>query len=330
MLDRLTYSFFKCPYVIRNIVGKLAILAVIPDLLDRIKFRSISRKPFDVDTPGKSPTQSSFCPTVNRPAVENQDNASRKVFQKLRYKCLKIIHPDIAVLDREVQIQTMTFRRNADSRNGRESVSSVPAILNRCLSSWRPGASNGRLKHKTAFINQYGGSAGSTGFFLYESNPCFSTLLWPAHRVLLLVFRASGNSNPAFAESARRAQHGNLRRNVSVSTRQYVAGSTSRFCNHLLWDPLKEAFAALRAVFGTVCTALTEAVCSSVLVVRLFGTHPSSELQSLEMPLPFEPFRRFRGRPRAALPHGTCVARAVFVFLSVSCILLSAITRSLL
>ena len=55
MLDKLTYSFFKYRYIIRNIVGKGAVLAVIPDLLDRIKFRSISRKPFDIDTPGKSP-----------------------------------------------------------------------------------------------------------------------------------------------------------------------------------------------------------------------------------------------------------------------------------
>jgi hypothetical protein len=328
MLDRLTYSFFKCKYIVSNVVGKLTVLAVIPDLLNRIKFRGISRKPFNINTHGKPLTQSSLCPTVNQPAVENQDNAFRKMFQKQRYKCLKIIHPDVAILNGEIQAQPPTLGRSADSRNCRKPVSSVPAIVNRRLSSWRPGTPNCWLQHKTTFISQYGSSASSTGFFLYEANPSFAKILWPVRRVLWPASRAFGNSSPAFVEFARHVRYDNLYRNVSVSTLRYAVMSTSRFCNRLLWGLLREAFEALRAASRIVCMALTEAACLPVLVVHLFCTHPSIELQNWGMPLPFGQFRESRGRLGAASLHGFCVARAVFVFLLVSCILLSAITGS--
>jgi len=260
MLDRLTYSFFKRKYILRNIVGKVAVLAVIPDLLDRIKLRRISRKPFNINTPGKAPTQPSLCPTLNQPALENQDNTSRKVSQKQQYKFFKIIDPDVAILNRKVQIQSMRFRRNADCRNCRKPISSVPAIVNRCFSFWCPGATNSWLKHKTAFIDQYGGSVGSTGFFLYEANPSFARILWPVRCVLWLASRAFGNSNPSFAEFARHVRYDNLHQNVSVSTLRYAVGSTSRFCSHLLWGLLREAFEVLTVACRTVCMALTAAV----------------------------------------------------------------------
>ena len=74
MFDRLIYGFLKCQYIIRNIIGKIAVLAVIPNLLDRIKIGGISWKPFNLNTFGKPLSQSSFCPAMNQPAVENQDN----------------------------------------------------------------------------------------------------------------------------------------------------------------------------------------------------------------------------------------------------------------
>jgi len=330
MINRLTYRLFKCKYIVGNIVGKIAILAVIPNLFNRIKFRGISRKPFNIDTHGKSLTQSSLCPAMNQPAVENKDNASRKVFQKQRYKCLKIIHPDVAVLNGKVQAQSPAFGRNADSRNCRKPVSSVPAIVNGRLAFWRPSAANSRLKHKTAFIDQYGSSAGSTGFFLYEANPSFASWLWPARCVLLLASRVFGNSSPYEKEHTRPRKVDTIGQNAFLLAVRFFAASTSRSCNRLLWGLSKEAFAILRAAFWTVCMALTEAVCWPVLFVRLFCTHPSIERQNLGMPRPFEQFRELRGRPATALPHGFCVARAVFVSLLVSCILLSVIKGSFL
>ncbi len=330
MFDRLAYGFFKCKYVIRNIVGKVAVLTVVPDLLDRIKLRGISRKPLNINTSGKPLTKSSFCPAVNQPAVKNQDNTFRKVCQKCRYKCLKVIHPDVVVMDREVQTQPMTFWRNADSRNGRESVSSIPAIVNRCLSFWRPGTPNSRLKHKTAFIGQYDGFSRLAGFFLYEANLPFARILWPVRCVLWLSFLVSDNSSPCEKEHTRPRKVDTIGQNAFVLAWRFFAVSISRSCNRLLWALSREAFEALRAALWTACMAVMEAVCFSVLVVRLFCMHPSSELQNWAMPRPFERFHEFRGRLAKASPHGFCVARAVFVFLLVSCILLSVIKGSFL
>ena len=47
-------SLLKGIYIIWNPICQVTILTVIPDLLSQIKLRSIGRKPFNIDTPGRN------------------------------------------------------------------------------------------------------------------------------------------------------------------------------------------------------------------------------------------------------------------------------------
>ena len=134
------------------------------------------------------------------------------------------------------------------------------------------------------------------GIMLRESLQ--SGLMFDNQKMPVGFFITNGTNrilSPAFAEFARRVRYDNLLRNVSVSTLRYAVGSTSRFCSHLLWGLLREAFEVLTVACRTVCMALTAAVCFSEPVCHLFCMYLSIVRQSLGMLRAFEQFGEYRG-----------------------------------
>src|SRR4030043_1441481 len=233
MPQRTAYRSAQLLHILRNIICKVSILSPIPDLFNRIKFRRISRKPFKTDSFGKSLMQSSLRPSMDQPTIENQDNTLAKAFQKLCNKFLKIIHPNIAILNREVQTQSMMSGRNADCGNSRQPISSVPAIFDRCFTFRSPGATNDWLKHKTAFINQYNGSAASAGFFLYGASPACAIALWPVRPALLPAVRVSDNSSPSLAADARSLKGRSIPRTAGAPLEPLGLMSINRWQNRV-------------------------------------------------------------------------------------------------
>jgi len=330
MVDGRTNSFLKLIYIFRNIIGKVAILAVIPNLLHRIKLRRIRRQPFKPDSPGKSSLQTYCAPAMHKPAVQNQNNTLWKMNKELPDKKHKIVNADVRILDVKIQTQLMTNRRNTDSADGRELVVTFPVVKQWRLASWGPGSTHQRLEHKAAFIQQNDGSTAFSGVFLYKANVPFARFLWPARCVLWHAVPAFGNCSADEKECTRHLIVDNRHRSSSELSELFSLASTTRFCSRWLWRLLRVCF----GVFAVVCRSDgmvgKVVVCWLTLRGRLFCKHLSNVRPSWVMRRLVERFRGFQGRRLAIVQLVSCVARAVFVFLLVSCMVLSAIIGSFL
>ncbi len=186
----------KANNIFRDKVGQVSILASVPNLLRRIKLRCISRQPLNFDSSGQTPPESSGPRSVNRPTIHDKYKAMRQMRKQSTNEGFKIICPNIMTPQVKIETQAMPLRRNSNRRDGRKSVMSGPAIQERCLSPRPPGTTDQRLEHKAAFIRENNATTGFLGFFLYVASLSCATLRWLSRRVLELVVRVSGNSNP--------------------------------------------------------------------------------------------------------------------------------------
>jgi len=329
MTDGFTNFLFKFANIFGNIIGQVRILAAVPDLLDRIKIRCIRRQPFHNNT-AESSLQSFGTATMDHPAIHNQDKPSRKMQQQLRHKCLKIISDNIVGTNSEIQPQMPAFRRNRNGRNSRQSIPAVPAIMNGSLSLPSPGSPNSWLKHKTAFIQQNSGFTAFSGFFLYEANRSFAKWLFAVRLVRELCARAFGNCSPSASRFARLVKDGNKLETSCESPLQYVAMSTSSFCNR----KLSGLCLADDPTFDVSCPKVSSADQASAWVrglwLRLFCEHRAIEPPNCRKSQLFGQPRGFHHRRSAELSLALDVAEVLLLFLLVSYIILSANTGSFL
>ena len=201
--QRLSSEQMQDVQILRDIVAQTAIFRSCPDLLDRIKLRSIGRKPLDTEASRKAFTQSAYCRTMNAPAIQNPDYSARKMTHNFDGKTLKILTANVAEIHPEKQGQPSPARRDAKHRNHRQPVPSVPRIQNRRLTSWPPGSTNKRLQHQTGFVSHQNASTAFSGFFLFLASPAYATFLSRPRRVLWHVLAASDNSSRDFAGYAK-------------------------------------------------------------------------------------------------------------------------------
>lgn len=152
-------------HIVRNKVGQLAVFAMVPNLLNRIQFRRISRKPLRLNTMAESALQPANPTAMHHPAVDNQNDARGEMLQQVSDKCLKIIGTNIMALNRKIQSQSMTFRRTRKRGDGRQPIPAIPTAQDRRLSFGGPCAANRWLKHKPAFVQKNDGFTCSASFF---------------------------------------------------------------------------------------------------------------------------------------------------------------------
>jgi len=297
---RISHCLSQCVNIIRNKVGQVHVFAVIPNLFDRVKIRSIGRQPFEVQS--AEPQFEFPCRrTVNHPAIHNQDEAPGKMSQYLRNKLLKVVSVHIRVLYRKIESELVSPRRNTYRRNGRQSVATVPSIMDWSLAFRRPSAANSWLKHKTAFVHKYDGFAASTGFFLSFASLPFARLQLPFHRVLLLDVRAFGNSSPWLSEYARHWTTRTGCQNAFQSLRPLSEESIVQWHNRYDEHPLAGASQADASAYPTGCCVDLEG-CEPQRNVRRTDCKPSaspirsmglprSAVRSLEQPVPVSAMR---------------------------------------
>lgn len=330
MIDGFTNFLSKFANIFGNIIGQVRILAAIPNLLDRIEIRCIRRQPFHIEPMAKSPLQSFSTATMYHPAIHNQDKPSRKMRRQFCHKCLKIISDNVVGTNSEIQFQMPAFRRNRNGRNSRQSVTAVPAIMNRSLSLPSPCSPNSRLKHKTAFIQQNDGFTPFSGFFLYVANRFFAKWLFALRLVRELCVRAFGNCSPSVSRFARLVKDGNKLETSSESPLQYVPTSTSSFCSR----KLSGRCLADDPTFDVACpkVSLADRVSAWVrgLWRRLFCGHRAIEPPNCQKSQLFGQPGGFHRRRSAAPLLVADAAEVPLLFLLVSYIILSANTGSFL
>jgi hypothetical protein len=313
--------------VVRDVVGQVPVLGAGPYLFSGIKFWCIRGQPFEIKAAGKPSNQSAGPRTMHRPAVHNQNNTASKLCQNSIDKLLKILGGDVVFVAIEIQSQPPTLWRNGDCRDDRNSVVSVPAIMNGRARLWGPGASNHRLQHKAAFIRENDATTLSSGFFLYGANLSFATGRLLSRRVRGPDVRVSGSSSPWPLERAIRLTDRSEHQNVCGSLPPLASGSTVRW--HIrACEPLSAATGPasdvvwLRAWEFCLVAALHKGPCLHELGI-------SDATGSLLPGLPrlSELFRVRRGLAPAKQQPGVDAVPTLLLYLLVSCIMLSTRNR---
>jgi hypothetical protein len=330
MVNRVTYSFIKCIDIFGKIVRQVGILASIPDVFGRVKIGGICWQPFNRNTLAEAMSQAFCSRPVNRPPIHDQNDTVRLVSQKFNDKSFEFVGANVGSLNIEVDRQTPTFRRNAKGRDCRQSVASIPTIMNRRLAAWRPSPPNNRLEHKATFIKENEATTASARVFLYAATLSDATGQWLFRCVRGLDARVSGNSNPKRPEYAKHDKDDNPHQSACRSPLLRDLESTTRSCNREQQDLLSTTQPTFGVACPRACKADVVAACSLKLSSHHVGRHPASEPPSRAQLRPCEPLGEYRIHRPAMLPHAADAVRVLLGFLLVSCIIISAQASSFL
>ena len=161
--------------IFRDVVGQIGVLGSGPDSLDRVEVRGIRWQPFDVHATGISFGQSTGGGPVDRPPIQYQNQWALQASKQALHKPLDVVGDDIVAVDGKVQPQPSALGRNGESRNSRETIASIPTIVDGRLALRSPGSSHDRLEHKAGFVNENNATAVSSRFFLSAANRVCAT-----------------------------------------------------------------------------------------------------------------------------------------------------------
>ena len=166
MHERMPDGFCQFGEVVRAEVGQVHVLRPVPDLFVGVEFRGIPGQPFDPEPMGEPPQELIHGGDMNRPTIQEQDDPVGKMFQKIRHEGLDVGGTEIVFLEREVQVQVPTTRRDREGRNPGQAVVTLPPVLPGRVPTGRPRPPDHWLEHKARFIEKNEGSPAPAGFFL--------------------------------------------------------------------------------------------------------------------------------------------------------------------
>lgn len=247
-------------HIVGNKVCQIDIFGSVPNLLVGIKFWCVCRQPFDSDSLLESPRQSLGRTAVHHPAIPDQNNAFRKVLQQCCDKRLSLVSGNVMAKHSEVKSQPARYRRNADSRYNRKSVSAIPAALDWGFAAGCPGSSDDRLKHKAAFICENDSFTAFSRVFLCATSCSFSMIQSHLRCVREPVVRVFGNSSQSSTVHATRPMHRKVCQNISLSQQLREIVSRDRWYSRVFRGIAARAFRAALTDWRSVWTACRCAV----------------------------------------------------------------------
>jgi hypothetical protein len=149
-----THSLAKMDHIIRDEVGQISILGVIPEHLDWVEFRRIAGKPFHLEPVYACFLQEANSLTVRAIAIQHQNQLSSQVTVQEIEKGHDLFETDVVIMHLKVQPQSMPKGSHGDGRDDRETVVPIPTVLDWRLAFGCPSAADHRLEHKAAFVYQ--------------------------------------------------------------------------------------------------------------------------------------------------------------------------------
>jgi hypothetical protein len=152
--------------IIRDEVGQVTVLGVIPDHLDRVQIRGVAGKPLYLKPVYFGLSQEPNGLAVGTVAIHHHDELAAQVAVQQVEKGHNLLGGDVVVVHLEVQAQALPQGRHRDPSDDRETVMPIPAVVDRCLASRRPSTTHHRLEHEAALIDQHDAPAFATGLFL--------------------------------------------------------------------------------------------------------------------------------------------------------------------
>lgn len=152
--------------VIRNEVGQVGILGVVPNHLNGIEIRSIAGQPFHFQPRYVGFLEQAHGLAMRIVPIQDQDELAPQMAVDQVEKGDDVIEADVVLMQLEVHTQTTPLGRHGEGGDDREPVMAIPAILDRCLPLRCPGTSHDGLKHEAAFVDYDDAPSFSLGFFL--------------------------------------------------------------------------------------------------------------------------------------------------------------------
>jgi len=234
----------KFPNVVRGVIGQAGVFDIRPDLLVRIEFRCIGRKFFRDNFRMLSQIRPHHPGTIMySTAVPDNGKGAGKMALKLTQKSDHILSVNILIVCQQGEVQSPAFTNgtDGDGTNGRDTVPSIPAVVNGCLPSRSQGSSNGRSEHETRFIGENQVSASTSSVFLSAEILCLATEQFLSRRVRGRGVRVFDWSNPNVAsECCGRVRGEVLCRNAGESPRLHEEPSIGCCPSHALGRLLTE------------------------------------------------------------------------------------------
>ena len=244
-------QFLSIPW---GIIRQAGIFDVRPDLFIGVEFRRISRKPFGNNLRMFGQIRPNHLRAIMNPAViPDNRNRAGKMTLKLTQKAHHIFGMNAFVVRQKDKVQSLTFANGAegDGTDGRDSVASIPAIVNGCLTTRGQGSTNGRAEHETRFIWKNQVRSPTSSVFLYAETPVAATAGFLCRCVPGHVFGVSDWSNPTVSSGyCGRVPDEVLSRNAGGSpgllARPSISCWASRVLEHLATEVFPTAEVAHR------------------------------------------------------------------------------------
>src|SRR5262249_46093675 len=166
--------------VIRQIIGQIPVLGLVPDLLGGIEFRGIGRQPRDPHQPGGTlRPQAAQGGTMHAPAIEDKKKGAAQVALEQVEEGQHVGCADIVGMQAKIEPQALALRGASERAADREAVMARPTPLNRGLSPRGPRPPARGLQLEAALVQQDEVSLMLARFFLAAARSESASAQWP-------------------------------------------------------------------------------------------------------------------------------------------------------
>ena len=145
---------------------------------------------------------------------------------------------DVATLQVVVKADVAVTRRQRQGNHRRQSIATVPSILDRRLAGRSPGTTAIRLQHKATFVEKNDASLPTKPPFLSAANPACANDEWSPRRVPAHVVPVSDKSNPRRARCGAHDRRDRSRQIAAGSGPPREGTSTDRYRSQMRADLL--------------------------------------------------------------------------------------------
>jgi len=268
-------------------IGQISILAVVPDLLNRIEVRRIGRQPFNTDGLGVSFQVSPqyFCP-MDTPPIHDEYHPPMDITREGAQESNHILSADVFSLNAPVKSNPASMGGKGNGTDDRKSIMTTPLVEYRRLASGCPCPPHQRLEHKSTLIQKDDALAFLFSVFLYPAIFLYAKPESVPHSFLCPTAVVSDNSNHKRGESSKHVPDDTLHRNDPQLPWLCVAVSKVDLHNHepeALQEVTPEVPPSVREISGAVDR---DEASPSMLPFFLSLSPPSSVSQRMAMTLP--------------------------------------------
>lgn len=169
---------------------------MVPDMLSWVKFWSIRRKPFNMNSRMFCQEMLDFFAAMNGCPVPQKHNVVTKMLEKMSQKRPNINAGKVVCPEPDIEDNSFSLRRNTESRNSRDFILAVKMIEMRRLSFGSPCPLNAGNKRKPTLIKQNQMGTKFYGFFLCGATDTVSNEQYPLRSFVVIGVPVSGNSSP--------------------------------------------------------------------------------------------------------------------------------------